>query len=208
MAAIGTPYATAAQLETRLGKADDGSFAGLLAAASRHVNAFTGREFNQDDEESARRFRALDRERLPVNDFYTLTDLAVVVDGVAWDLANVDARPWDGIMHGEPGWPFSDLFAVGKSWPLTSFRRATIEVTAAWGWAAVPAGIIEATLDVAELMSVGGGVGEGPGVIESESLGPYTVGFGRYPSLSGMDRTVPRVLAKAAPYRRKRFGVA
>lgn len=209
MADIGTAYATVAELEARLGTTDDGTYTSVLAAATSHVNAFCGREFNQASAATARRFRALDCERLRVDDFWKTDDLAVVVDGTAWALTDVDPRPWDGIVNGEPGWPYMDLFSVDRYWPLWRFRRATIEVTAWWGWAAVPAAIVQATLDVAEVMVLSAAAGQA-GVISSERIAgggaDYSVSYAM-PQI-GSGRDVPPELRKAAPYRRKRFGVA
>jgi hypothetical protein len=200
--ALGDAYATPALLEARLGKEDDGSFERVLDAASRAVESFARRQFNRADEPSARRFRALDRERLRVDDFHSLDGLAVEVGGVLWNVeAHVDARPWDGIADGQIDWPYSDLFAVGRSWPWS--RRATITVTAPWGWAEVPAGIVEATLDVAEMMSHGAGKS---GVVRSETIGGYSISYGLPQHLGYTD--VPPELLKAVPFRRKRFGVA
>lgn len=202
--ALGDSYAAPEDLEGRLGKSDDGSFERLLFAASRQVEAFTGRQFNRADEEypSARRFRALDSERVAVDDFHVLDELEVEVDGVPWDVdLYVDARPWNGAIAGV-GWPYSDLFAVNRSWPWS--RRANISVAAHWGWASVPAGIVEATLDVAEVLSLGRtGLS---GAIRSETVGGYAVSYAT-PG-SGYPENVPRELIKAVPYRRTRFGVA
>lgn len=211
--ALGDPYATVVDLEARIGQPDDGTYADLLAAASRHVEWFTGRQFNQEDTASSRSFRALDCERLPVDDFYTMVEFAVETSGMAWDLSNVEFDPPDGVKDGVPGWPFEALFAAGRSWPLTHFRRKKITVTARWGWAAVPAGIVEATLDVASVMSLGMGVGAGaePGIVTSQTVEGFSEsyqipGFGNGGMTVGGMR-VPKSLTKALPYRRKRWGV-
>lgn len=204
--AIGDPYATPADLECRIGEADNGTYTDLLAAASRHVEWFTGRQFNQQDNATPRSFRALDCERLPVDDFYTVTDFEVATNGGAWDLSNVEFDPPDGVKDGVPGWPFEALFAAGRSWPLTHFRCKKITVTARWGWAAVPAGIFEATLDVAAVMSLGAGVSSDSGIVSSATAQGFSVSFAT-PGLGVAGSNVPRVLKKAVPYRRKRFGV-
>lgn len=203
--ALGDPYANIAELEVRLNKTDDGSFAALLDTASRAVEAFTGRQFNRSETASARRFRALDTERLPVDDFYTSTDLAVTVDGITWDLANIDPRPWDGIVNGQSGWPFFDLFAINRTWPWWQ-RRPTITVTARWGWAAVPEGVKQATLDGAELMA-NAAVGK-VGPVNFEAIEGYSV---RYQSTEfGVSKgdIVPPGMGSVTMYRRRRFGVA
>lgn len=198
--AYGDSYASVLELEERLGRSDDGSFAELLDAASRRVEDFCRRQFNRDTATTpvatARRFRALDPERLPVDDFRTTTDLAIEVDGTAWATTDVDPRPWDGVYKGRSGWPYSDLIAVGRSWPDS--RRALIEVTAHWGWTAVPEAIRQATLDVAEAAASGSATG----VVRSEAIDGYSVTYA-----ATSDSTVPPELAKAAPYRRVRFGI-
>jgi hypothetical protein len=208
--ALGDPYATPEQLEARLGRPDDDeyndTFLRLLDAASRAVEAFTRRQFNRADEYEIipRRFRALDRARVAVDDFHTLDDLEVEVYGRFWDLANIDARPWDGILNGQIDWPYSDLFAVGRSWPWS--RRALVTVTAQWGWAYVPPAIVEATLDVAEVMSMSLTAGQA-GAIRSESIGGYSISYTSPERQFGWEG-VPPELVKALPFRRKMFGVA
>jgi hypothetical protein len=199
--AFGDPYASVLDLETRLGTPDDGRYADLLDAASRVIEDFTRRQFNKGSSATARRFRALDPERLAVDDFYTITDLEVEVNGTAWDVADVDPRPWDGVVGGQTGWPFFDLFAVGRTWP--SGRRAKVTVTANWGWNAVPEGIRQSTLDVAEVMSFGS---SSSGVVRAEAIDGYSVSYS-VPKL-GAGSVIPPELVKAAPYRRTRFGVA
>jgi hypothetical protein len=198
---LGDSYASIVELESRLGTTDDGTFTGLLDVASRRVEDFTRRQFNQATTATTRVFRAVDPERLPVDDFYTLTDFEVVVGTTTLDADDVDHRPWDGIVNGQTGWPFFDLFRVGGYWPYS--RRAKIQVTARWGWAAVPEGIKQATIDVAAVMSYG--VGTEPSLRKSEQLGDHMVTLSD-PSLTAGN--VPVELAAAVPYRRKRFGVA
>jgi hypothetical protein len=200
--ALGDPYADPDELAERLGQSDDGTFERLLVAASWAVEVFTRRQFNKATAATARRFRALDCERVAVDDFYTLTDLAVVVDGTAWDVTQyIDPRPWNGAVAGQVGWPYSDLFAIGRQWPWS--RRALITVTARWGWVAVPSGIVEATLDAAEAMYAGRFAMEGGKSIRSETIGGYSVSF----ATPSTDDTPPEML-RALPYRRKVFGVA
>ena len=204
--ALGDAYAVVADLEVRLNESDDGTFETLLSAASRTVEWYTKRQFNKEESASARKYRALDRERVQVDDFYTTLDLAVEVDGTAWAATDYEPRPWDGVVGGRIEWPFSDLFAVNRSWPTNNFRRATIEVTARWGWDAVPPGIVQATLDVAEIMSRGAGVASAGSFVTSERIGDTYVGYGT-PRMDLGGPNVPRALAKAEPYRRKVYGI-
>ena len=205
--AIGDPYASVAQLEYRLGTSDDGdgTYPDLLDAASRAVESFTRRQFNRVDVASARRFRALDPHRVAVDDFHTLDGLTVVVSGTAWDTATyIDPRPWDGVVNGMTGWPYFDLFAINRTFPWS--RRPLVTVTAQWGWAEVPSGIVEATLDVAEILSLRMTSGEA-GAIRSETIGGYSISYAS-PDRTAGNEDVPPEMVKAVPYRRTRFGVA
>jgi hypothetical protein len=206
--ALGDPYASVAELEARLGSSDDGTFAALLDAASRAVEAFTRRQFNDAGSATARVYRAVDPWRLPVDDFSTTTGLVVATDGTAWDAADYEERPYNGIVDGQTGWPYFDLIAVNRTWPFKG-RRHTVSVTAQWGWAAVPEGIKQTTLNVAAaLPRDGSGTGSGSGQVASESIDGYSVS---YVNSDGSPATAVVALSTfslAEPYRRKRFGVA
>jgi hypothetical protein len=199
--AYGDPYATVQDLEARLSTLDDGRFLQLLNAASRAIEDFCGRQFNKDTAQTpvatARKFLAVDPQRLPVDDFRTTTDLVISVNGTTWANTDVDPRPFNGLYDGMTVWPYFDLISHTKSWPSSRYPKVTI--TAHWGWAAVPEPIKQATIDVAEVISSGSG-----GVIRQETMGTYSVSYAA--PTSGTQ--VPPELTKAAPYRRKRFGVA
>jgi hypothetical protein len=108
-------------------------------------------------------------------------------------------------MAGQLGWPYSDLFAINRSWPWA--RRARITVTAQWGWLAVPAAIVEATLDVAEVMYLRRS-GTLAGAVRSETFDNYSVSFAVPTAGAASSADVPPEFMRALPYRRKVFGVA
>jgi hypothetical protein len=197
--AIGDPYGDLLAFVERVGSGDVYTLQKVLDAASRAVESFTRRQFNKQTSATVRQFRPVDWRRVAVDDFHTVTGLAVTVNGTAWDLANVDPRPWNGMVDGQPGWPFYDLIAKSGSWPCD----ATVAVTAQWGWPAVPEGINRATLDVAAIMYQSGGSSF---PVQSESVAGYAVTY-QVPSFSAGDQ-VPAEMAAAVPYRRKRFGIA
>lgn len=203
--ALGDAYVTAAQIVTRTGQADDGTFDEIALAASRLVERYTKRQFNKNDivydEATPRRFVAADYCRLPVDDFYTLDDLAVEVNGVEIDIDTVDPRPWDGIVNGQIGWPYFDLFRIGGSWPQG--RRARVAVTAHWGWDEVPDAIFLATLDAAAQLVAAAKSGT-VGPIRSEAIDGYSVSFVN----EMFDGNVSLQMYQRDAYRRKTFGVA
>lgn len=153
--ALGDTYATLPQLKDRLGENrddDNDVLQGALDAASRGIEKFTGRTFNDAETATARVFRPTNHCIVKVDDFHTTTGLVVASDdgdtgtfGTTWTTADYELWPLNGVVDGEPGWPYSKLQAVNSRWFYRG-RRASVQVTARWGWAAVPAAVREACL--------------------------------------------------------------
>lgn len=156
---IGDPYSSLATLKARLGITDandDAPLTNALSSASRGVDAYCHRQFNKEAVATARRFYPIRRTLAFVDDFHTKTDLVVKVDtdndGVfetTLPSADFEVEPCNGIMDGEPGWPFWKIQLIAGTFFPRQLRPA-VEVTAQWGWNAVPAPVTEATLIVAE----------------------------------------------------------
>lgn len=153
--ALGDPYATVLELKNRLGvddEADDTKLDNALRAASTGINSFTGRQFNKDAVATARRYRAETYRKVVVDDFHATTGLVVATDegdtgtfGTAWSATDYDLEPLNGVVDGEPGWPYRKVRAVNSRW-FPCGRRPTVQITAQWGWAAVPEDVHEACL--------------------------------------------------------------
>lgn len=121
------------------------------------VEAFSGRKFTQDAAVSARTYRTLDAYyfRLPAgHDISTTTGLIVKTDdsgtgtfGTTWTI-NTDfaLEPLDGVGYdGQTGWPYNRLTIVGSRFFYPGFnRRPNLQITAKWGWAAVPQAVFQA----------------------------------------------------------------
>lgn len=155
--AIGDPYITGDDLvawgQVPLSDDDVVLLDPVCAAASRGVNRFCGRQFQQSTGSSSREFEAVSAQLVVVHDFHSLNGL-VVEHGVNGSWSNITssvvAWPLDGIVDGEPGWPYHYLRPkVGNL--FTYVRGApTIRLTTdAWGWAAVPDDVVLATKLVA-----------------------------------------------------------
>jgi hypothetical protein len=157
--ALGDNYITVQQLKDRLGVGDvedDTLFTGAVAAATDGINHICERDFQQAAAASARRYKPIAPDLVIVDDFFTTTGLVVKTD--QGDVGTYDTTisstafeldPIDGIVNGQPGWPYTAIHLVdGSCWPRG--RRHTIQVTAQWGWAAVPAAITEAAYVLAE----------------------------------------------------------
>lgn len=172
--AIGDPYATLAELKSYIGitdSVDDDKLTDALDTASRAVESFCDRQFNDAGTASPRVYRAEEWNWLTVDDFSTTSGLIVQTDldfdGVfetTWTAAEYQLEPLNGIVGGEAGWPTYKIRAVAGKWfptyhgrgrffqPYTfinQLERATVQVTAQWGWAAVPAAVKQSTLIIA-----------------------------------------------------------
>lgn len=203
--ALGASYATLSELKARLGidsgiTTDDAALTNALATVSRNIEQMTGRQFNDADTVSARVYRPVTYCRVAVDDFHTDTGLIVQTDDgddgtfeTTWAAADFELEPVNGVVDGQPGWPYRSIRAVeGRQWIMG--RRATVKITARWGWSAVPAAVKEATLIAAE---------------ETFKLkdSPYGVaGFGEFGVVR--IRESAKVATLLAPYRRSPVLVA
>jgi hypothetical protein len=156
-----TDYNTTDAIKTYLGiggTENDTNIADAVAAATRDVNSFCGRRFDQDVDvdgdpsATARTYAPTNPTLAIVDDISTLTDLVVKTDedddGVfetTWTIGtDFELEPANGVgPNGASGWPYWRIVAVGSKCFRVVTRR-TLQVTAAWGWAAVPADVKQA----------------------------------------------------------------
>jgi hypothetical protein len=170
--ALGDDLITLAQLKTRLGVSDttdDTLFTNVIRAATSGINHACGRDFQQAASVSARRYRPIACDMVITHDFHTTTGLIVKTDDgddgtyeTTLSSADYELDPIDGIVNGQTGWPYTAIRLVNGS-RFPHGLRHTVQVTAAWGWAAVPASITEAAYvlseDIAKLRDAPFGVG-------------------------------------------------
>lgn len=155
---IGDNYAQVATLQNRLNitdSTDDTALTNALSSASRGIEDFCGRQFNTDNTATTRVFHPVDYGLAFVDDFHTTTDLEIKTDEdddgtfeVTWSTSDYQLEPLNGRRHGET-WPYWIIRAIDERY-FPRARRTTLEVTAQWGWASVPAPVVEACLIVAE----------------------------------------------------------
>ncbi|MFF8831382.1 hypothetical protein [Streptomyces sp. NPDC015131] len=159
--ALGDTYATLPQLKAYMGDvftdpSRDAALGDALNSASREIERYCGRQFNNAGAVSAREFLALNAGRAFVDDFHTTTGLVVEVEGsdgtwTPWASGDYKLLPRNGIRDGMPGWPYTEIRAVrggGKTFP-GPYDEAHLRVTANWGWASVPAPVKQACLILA-----------------------------------------------------------
>lgn len=197
--ALGDPYATLVQLKVYLGNisdtVDDQVLTDALNAVSRSIERHCGRQFNDAGSASARLFTIGDPCVVTIDDFSTTTGLVIATDdsnsgtySTTWSATDYQLEPLNGIVNGESGWPYYRIRVVlGRYFP-TAVRRAALQVTARWGWTAVPAPVKQACLLLAS---------------ETAKLrdAPFGVaGFGQFGAVRVRDN--PKAASLLAPYRR------
>lgn len=193
--AIGDSYATLAELQL-YANATKAEYADLLtdalSAASRGIELVCHRQFNSADSASPRVYRPLHSTHVKVDDFHTPTGLIVKTDtsgdgtfATTWASTDFEQRPLNGVVSGQSGWPFYDIWSNGtRLFPTASF--ASVQVTARWGWAAVPGPVKQACLMLAE-------------EIYKQKDAPFGIaGNGEYGAIRVREN--PAIMRKLAPY--------
>lgn len=130
---------------------DDVLLENAVEAASRRIDNECSRRFYADANVSARVYASDRHDMVFVDDISTATGLVVKIDDDAdgtfeTTLAlNVDYQlePLNNLAQGRPALL---LRALDTMFPIAATKRALVEVTAAWGWPAVPDAIREATV--------------------------------------------------------------
>ena len=159
---ISSGYADLTQFKLRAslpaGGAHDDDAERAVEAASRAVDEWCCRRFYADTVATARYYTASEVETvsLPVDDISTTTLLVVRTDdnwdGTFENLWTLNSRTGPYGFMVEPtnfsalAKPVTRLHAVASSWPTV---EQGVEVTAKWGWAAVPTPVVEACLMLA-----------------------------------------------------------
>lgn len=151
--ALGDLYITAVQLKAYLritDTTDDTDITNAATDISRGIEDYCGRQFNQATGVTARVYEPRSDGCVQVEDISTTTGLIVAVDtagdgtySTTLTTAQYQLKPLNGVVRGQTGWPYWEIWPVDYSWP-SSWRRAPIQVTAKWGWAAVPAPVTQA----------------------------------------------------------------
>lgn len=152
-------YCTTAELKAQLritDTDDDTQLAVAITAASRAVDHACNRQFGQTDPAAARYYtfegstlNGSDRQAVEIDDLMTVTSLVVKTDEdndgtfETTLTADTDYRlyPWNAAADGRP-WTRLVLAPDG-SFPV---EPRNVEITAKWGWSAVPTIVKQATL--------------------------------------------------------------
>lgn len=198
MGAIGDSYASVARLKARIGipdskVSDDGALADSLLTASRAIERFCHRQFHKADVATARWY-TYGATGMDVDDFWTDDDLAITPylganPSTTWAAADLDLEPVNGVRDGVPGWPFERIGYARYGWAqlghMYGWAGYRIQVTAKWGWAAVPKDVESACLILAA---------------EDRKLGDAPFGVAGFGDYAIRIRQNPKAAEKLAPY--------
>lgn len=148
-------YASVSDLRLRFAiedQFDDALLETALIASSRAIDDCCGRRFYSDATATARIYRPATRWQVDVDDLWSTDSLAVAIDYS--DTGNYDTifdpgkyllRPYNGVVDGRSGWPYNQIHTRRLAWFPCS-HSPSVQVTAKWGWQAVPHPIREACL--------------------------------------------------------------
>lgn len=188
-------YITADELRQYVGISDTDDSALIdasIAAAEEQVERICGRYFYQDGTTSARGFYPLNSRVVYVDDISTTTGLTVKTDEgddgtyeTTWASTDYQLEPLNGLVDGQT-WPYTKIVAVDRYLFPTCNLIAPVQVTARWGWAAVPDAVKQATFIAAEYLYK----------MKDAPLG--VAGFGEFGALRVREHPVVQMLL--APY--------
>lgn len=160
---FGDKYATLVDLKKLLLPDDqqgdttnDARYSSALDAASRGIEQITGRQFNNSGSLTTRKYNPDAPYLCELDDIVDNTGMIVEVNTAVWteDL-HYQCEPLNGVKNQIPGWPIERIVALQMGtflpvWP----RRASVVVTANFGWPIVPTPIYEACLIGAEELAL------------------------------------------------------
>jgi len=173
-------YVALSELKSALGitSSTDDAFLNLaIGAAETAINDLCGRKFTADGSASARTYRAQPYICV-TDDVSTLTGLVVKTDtngdgtfDTTWSSSDYQVEPLNSLVKGRS---VNNLRAVGSyTFPVYGDGLASVEVTAKWGWPAVPDPIEQATLMMASRLY--GRKASPMGVIGVGDFGPVRI---------------------------------
>lgn len=154
-------YCTRAEVELELGFAVNDALAAAkidtaIAAASRQIDGYTGRRFWQDATVQTRQYFADNVLECRTDDISTVTGLVVKVDSnddgafatTLTQTTNFLLLPLNAEDE-TPARPYNDIRIVDSgisSFPISASGRPGVQVTAKFGWVAVPDDVRKAAL--------------------------------------------------------------
>lgn len=146
------------ELELRTWMSDSGSILsqslieGAINATSRMIERFCGRRFWKDESPTTRKYIVSDPDIVWVDDIATTDGLIVKTDDLAdgsfttlWGSTDYELSPFNSEVDSATPHAFYRIHGVERLFPVNKYRR-TLEVTASFGWSAIPDQVKQACL--------------------------------------------------------------
>jgi len=152
--ATSTRYATSSDFKQWIGIADsvdDAVLAAVLDQASRDIDNYCGRVFNQSTAATARYYTAQRAGELLIADCVSLSAVATDADGDrtyedTWAATDYDLLPENAAAESEPE-PYTTIaVAPDGDYAFPVGVRKGVKLTGVWGWPAVPGAVKQACL--------------------------------------------------------------
>lgn len=149
--ALGADYITRQELKTYMsleGATEDDLVDAAISSASREIERHCHRQFNDAGAASARVYVAKRCDEIAVDDFWTTTGFKLEIDingdGTWTEVAATEYQlsPLNRMRDGVP-WVYWKIEMVGST-SLPVRKRASVRVTAQWGWEALPSDVKQA----------------------------------------------------------------
>jgi hypothetical protein len=149
--ALGADYLTRDELKDYMSlqtDTQDDQVDDAISSASREIERHCNRQFNDAGLASARLYVAERCGHLHVDDFWTDTGFQLEIDingNGSWTVVDSDEyqlSPLNRMLNGVP-WVYWKIEMVGSTY-LPVSRKASVRVTARWGWESVPADVKQA----------------------------------------------------------------
>jgi hypothetical protein len=159
--AITDGYCTLQELKSYMGistVSNDVVLEVAINTSSRAIDQHCGRRFTKDTSATARTYPADDPYCIEVDDFWTTSGLIVRTDEdndgtfeTTWAATDYELAPANGMVSGLTGFPYWRVRAVdSKRFPAALKRTQVAQVTAQWGWNAVPSAVYQSCLELAK----------------------------------------------------------
>lgn len=156
--AIANGYASLAEVKAAAritDTVDDALLEIAIESASRAIDGHTHRNFFTAGSASARVFAASGSDVVRVDDFSGTAGFVLAtadnLDGVystTWGTADYQLEPLNGVSDGV-SWPYTRIRATGNKGFPSGSGIAGVQVTAKWGWPAVPTAVKQACIILA-----------------------------------------------------------
>ena len=129
---------------------DDEFIEAAIDAAEMFLDESCARRFAVAGTASARVFVPFSHELLRLPDFTSVT--SITASGATVSASNYQLEPLNGLTLSGESVPYTTVRLLSGSWHTGAVndKEATVTVTAAWGWAAIPARVTQAALIVSK----------------------------------------------------------